>query len=293
MSRAQLLAYGLGWVGGIQALVIGLIARRWRPFDTPEALTRLRSLVGLATVIGAALSMGFLLLWVPPAMPLGLKVWSGVISLLTAPIICIWFAGFPPRRLLPAQLRFSIRRTLATPSAIGESEGPGVVHVRRRPWPQRLWSVGVSLSTVVSSRQAIDLIAGQLLQDFRYTQPLLPEGESAGALTPAVGLESVPWPPNRTFSPWPRFDATVSGTAFGSVISADIRLPWYPLAISVVMVVIGLGLAVLSGSLGPLFFSLIGIGLYLAGRFIVLPDAARGLVRLLSPLATFAPPPAK
>ena len=290
MSRTFLLTWGLSWLDGLQSLALGLVARRWRPFDTSHGVTRLRWLCGVATVVGALLGLPSAALAVP-GLAIGFRVVSLLSAVLVAPAICLWVAGFPPKRLLSAQLRFALRRTVAaTLPASGKINGPGIVLVTTPPWPQRLWSIRVALGTAVAPADAVQLLAGQLLQDFKYTQPLLPQRSGTLGNDSVLELESLPWPPKTLFSPAVRFDATVSRTPFGSEVAGDVRLPWYPLLLSSVMILMGIAGALLSGSPFILVISLVGIGLYLGGRFRILPGELRGLVRWLSPLSTYIPP---
>ena len=145
LNRVFLIAWGLGWLAGIQSLALGLVARHWHPFDTPAAVKRLRWLCGVATVIGALLLLPSAAIAVP-SLPIGFRVGSVMVSVVVAPAICLWVAGFPRKRLVPAQLRFAVRRTVAPNSQPpGKIQEPGVLLVTTQPWPQRLWSIPTSL----------------------------------------------------------------------------------------------------------------------------------------------------
>jgi hypothetical protein len=290
LNRVFLIAWCLGWLAGIQSLALGLVARHWRPFDTPAALKRLRWLCGVATVIGALLLLPSAAIAVP-SLPIGFRVGSVMVSVVVAPAICLWVAGFPRKRLVPAQLRFAVRRTVAPNSQPpGKILEPGVLLVTTQPWPQRLWSIHVALGTTVVPAYAVQLLAAQLFQDFKYSQPLLPQATTTVGNDSVLELESLPWPPKTWFSPPVFFDATVSPRPFGCEVAGDIRLPWYPLFLSLVMVLIGIAGALLSGAFLVALVSLVGIGFYLVGRFGILPSGLQGLVRWLSPLSTYVPP---
>ena len=272
-----MLAWGLGWLGGIQSLVLGLVARRWRPFDTPHAVTRLSWLCGVATIAGALLLLPSAAFAVP-GLPVPLRVVSVVVAVVVAPAICLWASGFPRKRLLPARLRFALRRTVAaTSQASGMIHQPGVVIATTPPWPQRLWSIHVALGTAVAPAHAVQLLAAQLLQDFKYSEPLLPQASATVGNDSLLELESLPWPPKTWSSPPVFFDAVVSATPFGCELAGDLRLPWYPLLLSAVMVLIGVAGAVLSGALFLVLVSLVGIGFYLFGRFGILRNELQGV----------------
>jgi hypothetical protein len=286
-----LLAWGFAWLGGIRSLALGLVARRWRPYDTPRGVTRLRWLCGVATVVGALLLLPSAALAVP-GLPIAFRVVSVVVAVAVAPTICLWAAGFPRKRLLSTRLRFAFRRTMAAASqAPGKINEPGVVVVTTSPWPQRLWSIHVVLGTAVAPAFAVQLLAGQLRQDFNYLQPLLPQASANAGSDSVLELESLPWPPKTWFSPPVFFDATVSPMSFGSELAGDVRLPWYPLLLSAVMVLMGIAGALVSGALFFVLVSLVGIGFYLVGRFGILRNGVHGLIRWLSPLSTYVPPP--
>lgn len=142
-------------------------------------------------------------------------------------------------------------------------------------WPTRIWSAGRLIAvTSLSPKQSISWLNDRLKEDFGYSAQLedvFDEGVEAAGTT---HLRPFPWSPR---SRWAVFDSAVEVSGTGSVISGDLRLPYYPVAISAVGVALPVVMAVLGQSPAPLIIAVVFGLIYFAGRFISLPQASRSL----------------
>lgn len=159
-----------------------------------------------------------------------------------------------------------------------ESDQPPVFHLEfvSSTWPQSIWSAGhVQVQSDRSRDQTLAWMGSRLRQDFRYRRDLSEPFDESDANLGVTRLRPLPWKPN-----WPSavFDGMLHAHDAGSVVTGDLRLPWWPLVWCCLCVLGGVFISIPGINPASFIFPFFGVIVYVGGRFAALPSASRSFV---------------
>lgn len=139
-------------------------------------------------------------------------------------------------------------------------------------WPQSIWSAGrVQIQSDRSPDKTIEWIGKRLRQDFRYRRDLSEPFDQSDANAGITRLRPLPWKPIR---PAAVFDGMMHAHDAGTVITGELRLPWWPLLWCCLCVLGGVFISIPGINPASFIFPFFGAIVYLGGRFVSLPSAS-------------------